>query len=396
MELYITHCIAGFLGFNNELKLIDYELFTADNIIDKLIKIENREVLDEEIKLIERNLNKYEKINIETLNKLSDYPLDKDKLNVESFSKAGKYLRNNLKDILVEVEFLKPEEYPMKLNTISQGLASIKMKNIASENDKLLIQAINSIEDIDESISKIIERFREWYVIYFPEIETINNNEIYMRLIAEGENRENIIKENPEHFKIGENESTGADITSEDLIILNNFANSIYQLQKSRVEILNYINTKMIEIAPNLTDLAGASLGAKLISHSGGIKNLAKYPASTIQIMGAEKALFRHMKTGDRPPKHGLIYQHPKIRGCKWWNRGKISRLLALKISLAVRRDYFIKEYNPEILKEFDAEVENIEKNNPFPKRPSKSKVKDKGKDKNKKKKHKKRKKKRK
>ncbi len=396
MELYITHCIAGFLGFNGELELIDYELFTDDTIIDRLIRIENREVLDEEIRLIERNLNNYEKINIETLNKLSDYPIDKDKLNVESFNKAGKYLRNNLKDILVEVEFLKPEEYPGKLNSISQGLASIKMKNIASENDKLLIQAINSIEDIDESISKIIERFREWYVIYFPEIETINNNEIYMRLIAEGENRENIIKGNPEHFNIGENESAGADITSEDLIILNNFANSIYQLQKSRVEILNYINTKMSEIAPNLTDLAGASLGAKLISHSGGIKNLAKYPASTIQIMGAEKALFRHMKTGDRPPKHGLIYQHPRIRGCKWWNRGKISRLLALKISLAVRRDYFIKEYNPEILKEFEVEVENIEKNNPFPKRSSKSKVKDKGKDKTKKKKHKKRKKKRK
>ena len=369
MELYITHCIAGFIAFDTDLNIVDYELFTSENIIDNLLKLEKHEVLDEELDLIKRNIDNYEFINIESLNRLSDYTLNNSKIKIKSVNKSGEYLRENLKSVLIEIGFIKSDEYPSKINKIYTDLNRVKMKNIASGDDKLLIQAINSIEDIDESISKIIERFREWYIIYFPEIESISNNEIYIKLIAEGEKRENIIKNNPEHFKIDYSESNGVDIEEEDLIILNKFAKSIYELQKSRLEILNYINEKMSKIAPNLTDLTGASLGAKLISHSGGLKNLAVYPASTIQIMGAEKALYRHKKSGDRPPKHGLIYQHPKVRGCKWWNRGKISRLLSLKISLAVRRDYFIKKFNPQIKIDFEREVEAIEKNNPFPKR---------------------------
>lgn len=370
MELYITHCVAGFLAFNDDLEIIDYELFD-ENVVNTLIKIENREVVSEELNLIERNSN-YETINLESLNKLSDYNLPDSNINIDSVNKAGEYLRENLKSILTEIGFIEPEEYPGKINNIHTQLANIKMKNIASGDDKLLIQAINSIEDIDESIGKIIERFREWYIIYFPEIESVNNNEIYIKLIAEGEKREDIIRNNPDYFTIESFESNGVDIEDDDLIVLNNFVKSIYHLQKSREEIINYINSKMVEIAPNLTDLVGASLGAKLISHGGGLKNLALYPASTIQIMGAEKALFRHMKTGDRPPKHGLIYQHPKIRGCKWWNRGKVSRVLALKISLAVKRDYFIKEFNPQISLDFEEEVKVIEKDNPFPKRSKK------------------------
>ena len=113
----------------------------------------------------------------------------------------------------------------------------------------------------------------------------------------------------------------------------------------------------MESLAPNLKLLVGASLGAKLISHAGGLKRLATYPSSTVQIMGAEKALFRHLKSGDRPPKYGLIYQHPQIRGAKWWNRGKIARMLASKISLACRKDIFTKDFDPNIYDEF---IENI------------------------------------
>ena len=119
----------------------------------------------------------------------------------------------------------------------------------------------------------------------------------------------------------------------------------------------------MDSIAPNLKLLVGSSLGAKLISHAGGLKRLATYPSSTVQIMGAEKALFRHLKSGDRPPKYGLIYQHPQVRGAKWWNRGKIARLLAGRISLAVRKDVFTHDFNPEIFNEFSERVEEIEKN---------------------------------
>ena len=126
--------------------------------------------------------------------------------------------------------------------------------------------------------------------------------------------------------------------------------------------------------APNLRDLLGSTLGAKLIAHIGSIKRLATYPASTIQIMGAEKAVFRHLKTGERPPKHGIIFQHPSVRGAKWWNRGKVARNLALKITFA--------EYDPSIAEDYLKKVEQIEKENPFPKKTSRKRNEEKQRDK--------------
>ena len=143
------------------------------------------------------------------------------------------------------------------------------------------------------------------------------------------------------------------------------------------------LGSKMESIAPNLRLLVGSSLGAKLISHAGGLKRLASYPSSTVQIMGAEKALFRHLKSGDRPPKYGLIFQHPQVRGSKWWNRGKIARLLAGRISLAARKDVFTNDFNPEIFNEFNLKVEEIEKNNPFPTKTSKKRKEERQKSKN-------------
>ena len=154
--------------------------------------------------------------------------------------------------------------------------------------------------------------------------------------------------------------------------MINNFAKSIQSLQKTRNKTEGYIDKKMEKLAPNLRDLLGSSLAAKLIAHIGGIKNLSMYSASTIQIMGAEKALFRHLKTGERPPKHGLIFQHPQVRTNNWWIRGKIARTLALKISLAVRKDVFSGEFDPSISESFLERVEEIKKDNPFPKKTTK------------------------
>jgi nucleolar protein 56 len=143
----------------------------------------------------------------------------------------------------------------------------------------------------------------------------------------------------------------------------------------------------MEEIAPNLRDLCGSSLGAKLIAHVGSIKRLSLLPSGTVQVLGAEKALFRHLKTGERPPKHGLIFQHPAVRGAKWWIRGKVARTLASRISLAVRKDVFSGDYDPSIKEGFEEKVLEIEKSNPFPKRSSNSKKVDKKKSKKKRKK---------
>ena len=392
MEFYITQCIAGFIAFDENLQIADYKLFKEEEVVSNLIKIEENEILDEEIELINGiQLDSIDdKIIIETTKRKSQYKELENYVNIEvkTPNKGGEHLRSNIENVFEEIGFSKSQD---EITQIYEKLAIYKIKKSSQEEDKLLIQAINSVDDIDESISKLVERIRDWYTIYFPEMDTISNNETYIKLIAESENREDISENFNEHFTEEIEESTGADIEEDDLLMLKSFAESIYSLQKSRKELETYIDSKMEAIAPNLRDLLGSTLGAKLIAHIGSIKKLATYPASVIQIMGAEKAIFRHLKTGERPPKHGLIFQHPSVRGAKWWNRGKIARNLALKITLAVRKDVFSGEYDPSIAEDYLKKVEQIEKENPFPKKTSQKRAKerkaekDKGKGKSKK-----------
>ena len=393
MEFYITQCIAGFIAFDEDLQITDYKLFNEEEIVSNLIKIEENEILDDEIELIngiKLDLEGGDKIIIETTKRKSQYKELENYGNIEvkTPNKGGEHLRSNIEDVFEEIGLSKSQD---EIIQTYEKLAIYKIKKSSQEEDKLLIQAINSVDDIDESISKLVERIRDWYTIYFPEMDTISNNETYIKLIAESENREDILENFNEHFTEEIEESTGADIEEDDLLMLKSFAESIYSLQKSRKELETYIDSKMEAIAPNLRDLLGSTLGAKLIAHIGSIKRLATYPASVIQIMGAEKAIFRHLKTGERPPKHGLIFQHPSVRGAKWWNRGKIARNLALKITLAVRKDVFSGEYNPSIAEDYLKKVEQIEKENPFPKKTSQKRAKerkaerDKGKGKSKK-----------
>ena len=302
---------------------------------------------------------------------------------METPNKGGEHLRENLNSIYQEIGFIDDSNAEMdKINRIYRDAAVLKIKKASQEEDKLLIQAVNSIDDIDDSIAKLVERMRDWYTIYFPEMDTISSNDTYIKLIATCQDREEIMENHPESFDGEISYSAGADIDEADLVMVKSFAESIYSLQNSRKDLEKYIDAKMEEIAPNLRDLLGSTLGAKLIAHIGSIKRLATYPASTIQIMGAEKAVFRHLKTGERPPKHGIIFQHPSVRGAKWWNRGKVARNLALKITFAVRKDVFAKEYDPSIAEDYLKKVEQIEKENPFPKKTSRKRNEEKQRDK--------------
>ena len=383
MECYITYSIKGFYAFNSENELICEKLFPEDEIINRLADISQKQIVFEEEEIIKEVENKYDPIIIESNKRLSDYK--NDKLKIQTPNQGGEFLRDNYENFGL---------YEDEINEIYQRFAIYKIKKESASEDKHLIQAINSIDEIDETISKLIERIREWYALYFPEMDVIRNNEAYIKLISQNKTKEKIIEARPDAFPNNVLDLE-EDINPIDLEIMNRYANSIYEVQKTRRELEEYIDTKMEAIAPNLRLLVGSSLGAKLISHAGGLKRLATYSSSTVQIMGAEKALFRHLKSGDRPPKYGLIYQHPQVRGAKWWNRGKIARMLAGKISLAVRRDVFTKTFDENAYNDFIEKVEEIEKNNPFPTKTTKRRKEEKGKSKNKKRKGKKRKKRR-
>ena len=375
MECYITYCVKGFLAFNSENELISEKLFPEDEILNRLADIDDKKIVAEEMEIIDEVSKDYDEIIIESNKRKSDY--DNEKVIIKNPNPAGEYLRSNYEEFGLDSE---------EITEIYRNLAIYKIKKESASEDKHLIQAINTIDEIDESISKQIERIREWYALYFPEMDVIKNNETYIKLISQNKTKEEIINAKPEAFP-GAIIDLEEDINPKDIEIMNNYANSIYEMQQTRKNLEEYVDFKMQDIAPNLRLLVGSSLGAKLISHAGGLKRLAVYPSSTVQIMGAEKALFRHLKSGDRPPKYGLIYQHPQVRGAKWWNRGKIARMLAGMISHAARRDVFTKTFDENAFEEFIKKAEEIEKNNPFPTKTTKKRNEERSKGKNKKRK---------
>jgi nucleolar protein 56 len=160
--------------------------------------------------------------------------------------------------------------------------------------------------------------------------------------------------------------SRGGDISPEVLSILRSLAAGVLSLTSIRASLSESIENLMKTIAPNLNEILTSVIAARLMARAGSLRRLALLPASTIQILGAEKALFRALKTGARPPKHGVLFQHPAVHSASKWQRGKIARTLASKIAIAARVDF----YRHSLLEEdffanLKKRIEEIQKSNP-------------------------------
>ena len=161
----------------------------------------------------------------------------------------------------------------------------------------------------------------------------------------------------------------GSDI---DLTILQGYTNQILSLDNYRIELESYLDSLIEKVTPNLRSIVGSLVSAKLISKAGSLKKLAFMPASRIQLLGAEKALYRFLKTGEKRPKHGLIFQWNQIRSAKPYHRGKIARMVSGKIGLASKLDYFNGEFiGDKLLEEIESKIKEIEKK--YPKSPIKN-----------------------
>jgi len=225
-------------------------------------------------------------------------------------------------------------------------LTKYDIKNSVN-NDILIAQAINSVEELDKAINLLVKRLREWYGLYNPEFSmATENHEKFVEEILEKEKAE-LLKE----IQVKLNDSIGADLEQEDLEPIRSFTSQIHNLYQLRKAQIDYISILMDELCPNTKAVCGVLVGAKLIEHAGSLKRLSEMPASTIQILGAEKALFRHMKTGAKPPRHGVIVHHTLIAKAPDRMHGKIARTLADKIAIASKVDYFQGQFIGDKLK---------------------------------------------
>ena len=245
---------------------------------------------------------------------------------------------------------------------VTLELARAEVARATAKRDLSAVQAVRAMDDLDKTLNLLAGRVREWYGLHFPEMDRIvERHDTYARLVAKLGNRTNfsadailsegLPKEKSEELAKSASRSMGANIEASDLAILQSFCNLMLDLYKFREKTETYVDECLKEVAPNMTAIIGAPLSARLMSIAGSLDNLAKMPASTLQVLGAEKALFRSLKTGARPPKHGVIFQHTAIHQSPRWQRGKIARALSGKLSIAARVDAFGGEFVGEKLR---------------------------------------------
>lgn len=246
-----------------------------------------------------------------------------------------------------------PGLLPQDMSTMSLGLshslARHKLKFSPDKIDTMIVQAIGLLDDLDKELNTYAMRVKEWYGWHFPELAKIlNDNIAYAKLVLKMGMRSNwetadlaeILPEELEGtVKAAADRSMGTEISQEDLENIQALAEQVVGFAEYRQQLASYLTARMNAIAPNLTALVGELVGARLIAHAGSLTNLSKSPASTIQILGAEKALFRALKTKHDTPKYGLIYHASLIGQATGKNKGKMARVLAAKASLGLRVD---------------------------------------------------------
>lgn len=341
MKAKIVTTIIGCFGVSEDKKIVSYVKFPKEmKKIVNLLKDSKSKMIKEETK-VESELKKKGYTDIE--------------------KGESEYVTSNLRTLAIEKKFVKnPIEFNRFATKINTELAKTEIKK-AIGRDQLIMQANNSIEELDKSINILVERLREWYGLHFPEMgRAISDHKKYIKLIEKFGSRKDFDHPDLSHFK---DKSMGADLKDEDVKIIQSLASQIIELYKIREEASDYLDKLLKELAPNMREVAGPVLAAKLITLAGGMEKLARMPSSTIQLLGAEKALFRHLHGRGKSPKHGIIVSHPYVKNAAPDKRGKIARLLASKFSIAAKMDFYSKTYKgKEMKKELEKKIKEISK----------------------------------
>lgn len=249
---------------------------------------------------------------------------------------------------------LNPGDYGYTISLLQEASILVTEKRVSGElakTEKQIAQAVGAMDELLHVANLLMERLREWYGSFDPE-----------GLDMEGRKLVGCIA------SLTDTETMDMGIASP--MAMKSVAGILAETYRSRDIIEKYIQEWMPRVAPNLCQLVGATVGARLIALAGGLERLAMLPAGTIQLLGAENALFRHLKEGTAPPKHGVLFQHELINKAPFWQRGKIARSFAAKIATGAKADAFTKRDISAVLqRELDERIKDIRKRYPHGKK---------------------------
>ncbi|MBT7902482.1 hypothetical protein HN587_01370 [Candidatus Woesearchaeota archaeon] len=324
--MYIYSNIIGTFVFDSKFLVVEKVLFDTARLSSILSKLAVGEILDSETILIE----KYSSKNPILVGKEKE----KVPLQILRYFRTEKHL-NLIRSLVID--------------DVKRKIAK------ATGRDHLIMQTINQIEELDKIANNIAKRLREWYGLYNPEFgHTIESHEKYADLIIKKSKKELL-------DELGVIQTMGIDLEEPDLEAIRRVANQLsglYLLKETQKE---YLESVMKTECPNVLELCGPLIGGKFVSLAGGIEKLSSFPASTIQLLGAEKALFRHIKTGARCPKYGILLNHPLVTQTNKKDKAKVARLIADKVSIAAKVDFFKGEFmGAKLNKEIETKINHI------------------------------------
>jgi nucleolar protein 56 len=330
---YLTVSVAGLFVFNEKNKLLKHVALgkKAEEIAEKLNKFDSGKEFKE----------------------LTELKKEFKDLVTEQPNQATDYFKKNFRKIVLDINFVKNDvELNKLINSVLIEKSKLKISKI-ERRDKLVIQTVSALNDMEKILNTMSERLREWYGLHYPELD-ISDHEKFAAKIAELGNREKF-----EKFT----RSMGMELKEEDVKMLQNYAKSLKSLYILKAGMEKYLEAIVPVEMPNLNALLGSTLTARILALAGSLEKLAKMPSSAIQLLGAEKSLFRFLKDKKikRPPKFGLLFTHPDISGSKKELQGKIARLLSSKLTIAARADFYSKkDISEELVNEYKEKLKRI------------------------------------
>ena len=319
-KIYLVTTFIGVFAIDEKNKIIGYKKFSKDPAkIAERLKLSESKVIEEEKHL---------------MNELKKYDVVKNK---------KQFIKENLRDLAVKMGFVENQiEFNQLLTKVNLELTKVKIRK-AIRRDKLIIQTIGAIEELEKFINIFVERIREIYSFHFPEMDRIiKDHKKFCEIIEKFGYRDKIKDHNLKKFA---EKSMGIEFKEEDIKTVKLFAKSILQLYDLKEKLTSYLEKSLKEIAPNFTELATSILAAKLIAKAGGLEKLARMSSSTIQLLGSEKRLFQYLRGRGKPPKYGILFAHPLIQKAPKKHKGKVARALASKLSVAAKLDFYSKKY---------------------------------------------------
>jgi len=355
-RIYVEESILGVFGINETNEIVERTLYPPDpkQIAAALSRQQDgevtREVEETVEKLIQRGFNRFVFTN---------------KALAEAVARRW--------DVEVEVSTVTDAA---NFHEVSVLMARRAVGRALSEREALINRTVQAIGELDKTLNALSSKLREWYGVHFPELNRlVEDHRTYAKIVGALGDRGSFTPEalsdaglpraKAERVAEAARGSMGAPLGPEDLAPVRRLSEHLLALYGYRRSLEEYLSDLAKEVAPNLSEVAGPMLAARLIEKAGGLRRLSMMPASTIQLLGAEKAMFRALRSGARPPKHGLIFQHPVVHNAPRRMRGRAARSLAAKLAIAARADAFSgKSIGAQLRRELDSKMERVRRKN--------------------------------